>query len=128
MPIIYPDIEKTLVAYLEDLLDPDTRVGTKKLAGDATQPAKQVVVQVAYSNDKTTPVLRFAGVIVDIFADTYEDASDLAFLVEALLRECTGEQIKKVELIAGPSRIAEETPQERRTLSLEVTVKGTDLP
>lgn len=125
--IIYPDIEKTLVAYLEGVLDSDVRVGTIKLAGDAEQPAKQVLVQVTYSNDRT-PVTRFAGVVVDIFADTYAEASDLAFLVEAYLREATGEHIKKVELIAGPARIAEETAQQRRTISLEVTVKGSDLP
>lgn len=125
--IIYPDIEKTLVAYLEGVLDSEVRVGTIKLAGDQEQPAKQVVVQVTYSNDRS-PVTRFAGVVVDIFADTYEDASDLAFLVEAYLRECKGEQIKKVELIAGPARIGEQTQQERRSLSLEVTVKGSDLP
>jgi hypothetical protein len=127
MAIIFPDIEKTIVAYLDGALPSDVRVGTKKLAGDAEQPAKQVVVQVTYANDKT-PVLRFAGVIVDVFADTYADASDLAFLVEARLRDCTGEHIKKVDLIAGPSRDPEETQQERRTLSLEVTVLGSDLP
>lgn len=126
MAIIYPDIEKTLVAHLKSQLGTGVRVATKKPAADATQPAKLVVVSVAYAGDKE-PVTRFAGVVVDVYADTYAQASTLAFQTEAALRTATGDSIKKVTIITGPIRLGDETEQEKRSISAEVVVKATDI-
>ncbi len=129
MAIIYPDIEKVLVAHLQNSLGNDVRVATKKTPADQTPPAKEVVVVVAYAGDKEpSQVLKFAGVVLDIYANDYATASTLALQTEAALRQATGNEIKFVEIIAGPTRLAEETPQERRSISAEVTVKATDLP
>lgn len=126
MSIIYTDIEKTLVAYLKTALGSSIYVATKKAAADATQPEKQVILQVSWAGEKSR-VTRFAGLIVDIYADTYEDASTLAFQVEALLRDATVDPIKLVSIIAGPVRIGEQTPQEKRSISAEVVAKATDI-
>lgn len=130
MAIIYPDIETVLVAHLSESLGNGVRVGTIKTPADQPQPSNQVVVTVAYAGDKEpSQVLKFAGVVLDIYADTYEDASGLALQAEAALRNAiVAGPIKFVEIIAGPIRVAEETSQQRRSISAEVTVKGTDLP
>ena len=126
MPIIYPDIEKVLVAYLKDSLGSDVRVGTVKLGPDSPLPAKQVVVTVSWASTKEV-VTRYAGVQVECFADTYEDASELGLTVDAVLRTATVGPIKAVFILAGPIRFADESGQEKRAISAEVVVQATDL-
>lgn len=128
MAIIYPDIESALVSSLQTSLGNTVRVGTIKTPADQTPPAREVVISVAYAGDKEPArVLKFAGVVLDVYADTDLDATALALLAEAHLRNATGDAIKFVEIIAGPTRIAEETPKFRRSISAEVTVKAIDL-
>lgn len=126
MSIIYTDIEKTLVAHLKTALGSGVHVGTKKVAPDLTQPAQQVVIQVSWAGQKTL-VTRYAGVVLDIYADGDIAASDLALLVEAHLRTATVSPIKQVNIISGPVRLGDETEQEKRSISAEVVVKATDL-
>lgn len=126
MAVIYEDIETTLVSHLQNALGSEVRVGTKKLGPDQIQPAKQVVVTANWAGDKED-MLKYAGVILDIFADGDIEASNLALLVEAKLRTATVGPIKKVGIIAGPIRQADETTQEKRSISAEVTVQATDL-
>jgi hypothetical protein len=129
MAIIYPDIEKVLVAHLASALGETVRVGTVKTPADQTPPSREVVITASYSADKVpAQVLKFAGVVLDVYADTYEEASTLGLQAEAALRQATGDEIKFVEILAGPIRLADETPQEKRSISAEVTVKATDLP
>lgn len=122
--LFYPDIEKTLVSHLQTSLGSGVYVATKKPAPDAVDvPTEQVVVNVAYANEKEV-VTRYAGVVIDIYAEDYGTASDLAFMVEGYLRTVIGEQIKKVDIITGPVRTSEEGEQERRSISAELVVKG----
>jgi hypothetical protein len=126
MTVIYEDIESTLVAHLQNALGSEVRVGTKKLGPDQVQPAKQVVVTAAWAGDKER-MLKYAGVITEVFADGDIEASTLALLVEANLRTATVGSIKKVEIIAGPIRLADGSTQEKRSISAEVTVQATNL-
>lgn len=126
MAIIFPDIEKTLVSHLKSALGSSVYVATKKAPADATQPQKQVVVSASFAGDRD-PVSRFAGVVVEVYANTYAEASTLALLTEAHLRTCTGDQIKRVDIITGPVRLGDETEQEKRSISAEVVVKATNL-
>ena len=64
---------------------------------------------------------------VTIWANTYAEASSLARLVEALTTDLTGPEIKLVNVVLSPVRVAEEGPQECRYLTLELITKGTDL-
>lgn len=123
--LFYPDIEKTLVSHLQTSLGSGVWVSTKKPAPDveAEVPTSQVVVNVAYANEKEI-VTRYAGVVIDVYAEDYGTASDLAFIVEGYLRTVIGTQIKKVDIITGPVRTSEEGEQERRTISAELVVKG----
>lgn len=124
--IIFPDIEPELVELLSDYFE-DVRVGTRKLPADQ-QPESQIVVTVAYANEKTvSPVLRYAGVVLDIFASDYATASGLALEATAVLQTATGENIKQVSIVSGPTRMGDDTGQEHRAVSAEVVVKATDL-
>lgn len=75
----YPDIEPFIVSTLTTWLDdPSVRVATRKKPPADTEPPKQVIVTVAYSNEKPeTPLLRYAGVVIDVFATDYAAASNL---------------------------------------------------
>lgn len=125
MAIIFPDIEKALVAYLKTCLGSSVYVATKKPAADATQPSKVVVVSATLSSEKER-VTRYGGVVVDVYANTYADASALGYLTESYLRDCTTGGIKKVMIITGPVRLGDETEQEKRSISAEVVVKAID--
>ncbi len=132
--LIFPDIEKTLVAYFKQALEDygtelaeDVRVATKHSQPDETTPAKQIVIVGAYNQETPARVTRDGSVTIDVYADDYETASALGLLVEALVRGCTGDQIKKAEVRLGPVRTTEESTQERRSLDVLVVIKGTDI-
>lgn len=133
MPVIFPDAELVLVQHLNTALlaqgtplASNVRVATKVAPPDVTRPAKQVVINVGYS-EETNYVLKRATATVDVYATTYQTASDLARLVDALIRDATGEEIKQVTVRLGPVRTTEETDYERRSLDVELVVKATDL-
>lgn len=125
MAVIYSDIETTLVSHLKTAL-PDVYIATKKSAPDKAQPEKQIVITVSWAGDKEQ-VLKYAGVVLDVYADTDIGCTNLALLAEAHLRAATVGSIKKVVIIAGPIRQTEETAQEKRSISAEVTVQATSL-
>lgn len=133
MAVIFPDIEKTLVAYFNTALaaqDTDlasnVRVATKKAQPDEAQPEKEIVLTVAY-NAEDNFVMRTASVTIEIYASDYATANELALLVDALVRDCTGTEIKLAEVRLGPVRIGEEGPSEKRYLDVRLVVKGTNL-
>lgn len=131
--VIFPDIEKTLVAYFNSALAgvgtelaSNVRVATKKAQPDDEQPAKEIVITASYDNEDNY-VLKSGIVTIQVFADSYEAANQLSLLVESLSRGCVGEEIKRAEVRLGPVRMAEATEQEKRYLELAVQIKGTNL-
>lgn len=130
MAVIFPDIEKTLVAYFNTALPAngmaDVRVATKKAQPDEAQPEKEIVLTVAYNAEENF-VMRTASATIEIYAADYATANELALLVDALVRDCTGTEIKLAEVRLGPVRIGEEGPYEKRYLDVRLVVKGTNL-
>jgi hypothetical protein len=133
MAVIFPDIEKTLVAYLKAALvangsvtAQNVRVATKEAQPDEAQPAKEVVVTAAYNAERDY-VLKTASVTLEVYANDYGTANSLSLLVEALIRGCTGDEIKRAEVRLGPVRVSEDGTQEKRYLDIGLSVKGTDL-
>ena len=131
--LIFPDIEKALVAYfdqalaaLDTELATDVRVATKHSQPDEETPAKQIVIFGNYNAETMARVTREGTVTIDVYADDYATASALGLLTEALVRECTGSEIKKAEVRLGPVRTTEEGAQERRSLDVFVIIKGTN--
>ena len=132
--LIFPDIEKALVAYFKQALEDngselasDVRVATIHSQPDEATPSKQIVIIGAYSTETVDRVTKLASATIEVYAEDYETASTLALLVEALVRNCTGDSIKRAEVRIGPVRTTEESQQERRSLDVELIVKGTDL-
>lgn len=131
--LIFPDIEKAVVAYFNEALAAvdtelasNVRVGTIHSQPDETTPAKQIVIVGAYNSETPFKVTREGTLTIDVYADDYATASALGLLVEALVRECTGDVIKRAEVRLGPVRTTEDTTQERRSLDVQVIIKGTD--
>lgn len=131
--LVFPDVEKVVVTYLKNRLQTyggslaaGVNVATKKVAPDATQPAKQIVVQFAYNREQNL-VTRVGSLTLDIYANDYATANDLSLLVEALIRGLAGGFVKKVELALGPVRTAEPSEQERRSLDVQLTVAGFEI-
>lgn len=130
MAVIFPDIEPILVSHLRDSLEEwgytEVRVATKKAPASADQPPTQVVVTAAY-NQTLDLVRRSASCVIDVYADTYADASDLGMLVATLVLGVPGEDIKKAEVVIGPVRQSDEAPQEKRSMTVDFIVKGSTL-
>jgi hypothetical protein len=130
MAVIFPDIEATLVSYLKTALaakgESTVRVATKKAQPDETQPAKEVVIVAAYNNESNY-VLKDASVTLDVYAQDDITCTNLALLVEALIRGSVGTQIKRAEVRLGPVRIGDDGPNEKRSIDVGLVVKGIDL-
>lgn len=128
MAVQFPDIEKTVVSFLNSALTSSayagTRVATKKALPDETQPAKQIVVTAAY-NGELSYVLKTVSLTLDVWADNYSTASGLALWLEAKIRDLAGDPVKQVIVRLGPVRGSDETRQEHRMLDIELLVKGT---
>jgi hypothetical protein len=132
--VIFPDVEKVLVAGIKAALSQRTEtyaqnvlVATRKPAPDFTPyPAKIVTIR-SDGGPQLDDVRKQERLGIHVWADTYSDASDLARLLEALLKQMTGEEIKLVEIALSPVRVDEEGPQECRFMTIQVITKGATL-
>lgn len=122
--IYFEDVEIELVTYFSQIF-PSSYVATKKAPADlADVPSSQIILTVSPSAQKN-PVLRYFGLVVEIYAQTYQEASDLGRMVEMYLRDATSTRsIQKVEIIAGPIRLGEESGVEKRSISADLTVRA----
>lgn len=131
--VIFPDIEKALVSYLDERLSSlelpeasNVRVATKKAPADAPQPEKEVVVTGNYSGNLDA-VRANATITIDVYASDYETASTLGLLVSALVVNIPSDPVKRAVVTLGPVRLADEAPYEKRSISVELVVKGSPL-
>lgn len=122
--IIFSDLEVILVDYLKEkfaeLEMDDIKVSVKK---SKQNDIKEVIITANY-NDEITHVHRNASAVLDIYAPTYAEANSLSLIVEALIREATVGDIKKVEVVLGPTRTTELTTSERRSISVDLVIKA----
>lgn len=122
MAVIFPNIEAVIVGYLNGVL-PDVYVSVKKPAPDAVQPDQQVIINAAYQSEQNF-VTKIVSLTIDVYAADYLDASNLALVVESKIRDSVGDVIKRAEVLLGPVRTTEQGEMERRSLDVELTVKG----
>ncbi len=122
--IIFSDLEIILVDYLKEQLEAidmaDVKVSVKK---SKENNLKEVIITANYI-DEVTKVHRNATAVLDIYAPTYGEANSLSLTVEALIREATVGDIKKVEVVLGPTRTTELTQSERRSISVDLVIKA----
>lgn len=131
MAVIFPDLEPLIVSHISDSLAAqgvtDVHVASKKLPpGIADAPLFQVVVQVNYENLRER-VLRNANLMVEVYASNLADANELAQLIVAITPDVVGNEIKLCEVSFGPQRLPEESNMEKRGITFDMVIKGTNL-
>lgn len=133
MTILFPDIEKIIVEFLAQRLpeisDPvtdDVRVGTIKTPPGDAQPEKQVVVTANYTGTGQVMV-RDSTATLEVYANDYSTASSLGLLVAAIIVGIPGDHVKSAIVTLGPVRTTEESPAEKRTISVDMMVKGFEI-
>lgn len=132
--VIFPDVEKILVAGLKASLDSreeaftdSVYVSTKKPGPKTTPYPTKIITIRSDGGPQLDDVRKLERIGINVYANNYADASDLSRMVAALVRGLTGEYIKFVEIILSPVRVDEESQEEVRYMTLEVTTKGTTL-
>lgn len=132
--VIFPDVEKILTVALKNELDnrtevytADVHVSTIKPGPDVKPYPRRIVTIRSDGGQKLDWVRKLERVGINVYADTYADASDLAHLIEALSVSLTGNEIKLSRVALSPTRVNEEGPQQSRYLVLELTIKGSSL-
>ena len=132
--VIFPDVEKVLVAALKAELETreesyaqNVYVATIKPAADQTPYPGRIIVVRSDGGPKLDWVRKSERIGITVWADTYADASDLARLIEALSITMTSDSIKLSQVVLSPVRVDEAGPQECRYMTLELITKGSTL-
>lgn len=132
MAIVFPDVEKLLVAHLQTALNTHygsgvVRVATKKAPAETTPyPSREVIVSAQYQGVREN-VIQEATAVLEVYANTYENASDLGLVTGALVVTISRQYVKRAVVSVGPIRLLEDSTQEKRTLSVDLTLKGSTL-
>lgn len=128
MAVIFPDVEAIIIPYLVDALSTwgTVRVGTKKLPPEAPEVGYEVVVLGNYDGT-LDPVRARLSLTVDVYGIDYEQTSQLALLVAALITEAPSTFVKRATVILGPMRLEEPGVTEKRSMEAELIIKGSEL-
>lgn len=134
MTVIFPDIEKVLVAGLKAALaarvEPiasNVYVATKKPAPDFTPYPSKIVQIRADGGPQLDDVRKTERIGVNVWCATYADANELSYFVAALMKTLTGDHVKFVNMVLSPIRIDEASTEEHRYLTFELVVKASTL-
>ncbi len=135
MSTIFPDVEKLIVARLSSALSAMSGALTtgvvvatvKPAAGVKPYPAKIVTVRADGGTQLVRGLTKSERVGVNVYANTYANASGLALIVESLMRSGVWGDIKFVQTTMSPVRVDNDGPQEQRYITFEVVVKASSL-
>lgn len=129
MAVTFPDLELLAVAYLQTALVGTAYAGTyvsvKHTGPEYGRPSAQVVVNASYGTEHEY-VLKDATLVIDVYADEYQTANELALLVESLIRGFASGPVKRAEVVLGPVRRTDDSKQELRSLDVRLVVKGSN--
>lgn len=137
MATIFPDVEKLVVAVIRDGLDAmsdpffsDVVVATIKPAADVKPyPSKVVTVRGDGGTALERDITRLERVGVNVYANTYANASEIARTVESIVRAARPDGVKLVSTTLSPIRVdtPSTTAPEQRYMTFELTVKAVDI-
>lgn len=129
--IIFPDVELVVVEYLRTTLEarPEPFAeATVDIRVPATMPERLVQVR-RDGGVRLDNIREAARVTVNIFAETEADAADLTRLCRALLWAApNGSPVVRVNDGSGPVAIPDESGRKRRFFTVEVIVRGEEIP
>jgi hypothetical protein len=136
MATIFPDIEKLFVSAIKSGLQASSSsvssgvtVATIKPAADVNPyPSKIVTVRSDGGATLERDLTRQEMLGVNVYASTYANASELARIVESIVRSARPSGVKLVETSMSPTRVdtASTTAPEHRYMTFEVTLKASD--
>ena len=111
--VIYPDLEEIIIAYFKTNLNTITGYENVNIAPvkSMNDNAQEVIINCSYNRD-ISDVHRNASAVIEVYADTFENANTLSLIVDALIRKATVNGIKKVDVIVGPVRLSEASTSE----------------
>lgn len=132
---IFPDLEVLLVSRLSDALNQsgetvaeDVVVSVKKPAPNVSPyPAKIVTIRSDGGFDEERNIVRREAIGVNVYAQDYKTANDLARLVEALLRGLAGGEIKLVEVNLSAVRVDNPAQEEQRFMTASIVTQSVEL-
>lgn len=129
--IIFPDVELVVVDYLRTALAarPESFAdATVDIRVPPTMPARLVQVR-RDGGVRLDGIREAARTTLNIYAETEADVADLTRLCRALLWAApNGSPIVRVNDGSGPVAIPDESNRKRRFFTVEVIVRGADLP
>jgi hypothetical protein len=134
MATIFPDVESLLVARIKSALTtlsaPVTAgvtVAVKKPAPDVSPyPAKIVTVRADGGQQILRGLVKEEMIGINVFANNYKNASDLARYVESIMRVSNWGDIKLIETTMSPVRVENDAKEEQRYMTFRVVVKASD--
>lgn len=131
-PLIFPDVEAWAVAYLAGELAGRPEAYASGVTVTATWPEGVIPARLVSVRDdggpRLDPVTKVAGLGVNVWAATQEDAADLALLVAGLLEGASGVgPVVRHDGGTGPVRVVEESGRPHRYLTADLVVRGADL-
>lgn len=123
-PILHADVELWATGYLRPLLALHGWTGV--IVSNATPTTTWTrLVTVRRDGGSASDVRDFPRLGVNVWAATEKDATDLALLVDALMRAAVNEgPVRRIRRTGGPSPIADESKKPRRYLTYELTTRG----
>jgi hypothetical protein len=130
--VAFPDVELWATTYLRAALSVRPEPYTANVYVNNVVPAQRHDRMCIVRRDggpRLDAVREAARLNVRVWAQTEQDATDLARIVSALLWAAPdGDPVLRVEQPTGPTPVADESQQPLRLLAFEVVVRGTQLP
>lgn len=130
--VIFPDGEMELVKALKQAftthgqpITTNVLVSVRKASPQVSpQPTKQVIIRsdggtVLHSG--THKEERFG---INVWASTFEEASQLANVLEAILKTLSTDKIKKVEISLSPTRVDYDGKEEQRYITCSALISS----
>lgn len=129
--VVFPDVELEVVDYLRAALAarPEAfAAATVDIRVPSPIPARLVQVR-RDGGTRLDQTREAARMTINVFAANEADVTDLARLCRALLWAAPdGDPIVRVDDISGPVAIPDESQRKRRFFTVEVIVRGENLP
>ena len=134
MGTIFPDVEPILLAGISNGLEARSEPVTDnvfvsvKKPDPATNPYPEKIVTVR--SDGGAPaernITKRERIGINVYAKTYKQASDLARIVDSVLRSFSGSGVKLVQTVLSPVSVENDGIEEQRYATYEVVVVATD--
>lgn len=130
-PMMFPDVEAWAVDYMRGALSGRGESYVQGVTVGARVPNPRGSRMVVFRRDggRAQGLFDLPRLAVRVWADTEENATDLARLVAALLWAAPGQDdvLVRMEQLSGPSAIADDSGQPQRYSLYEAKMRGTAL-